>query len=65
MALIQHSSLPVRFQQQIDNAQTYLIPFIEEAIPEKEGLRVMEIGCGEGGVLKQFMERGSQVLGVD
>jgi len=65
MALIQHSSLTVRFQQQIDNAQSYLIPFIEEVVPVKEGLRVMEIGCGEGGVLKPFMDRGCQVLGVD
>lgn len=65
MALAQHSSIDVRFQQQVENAETYLIPFIEQAVPITPGLRVMEIGCGEGGVLKPFVAKGAQCLGVD
>lgn len=65
MALVQHKSVDARFQQQVDNAATYLIPFIEEGLKLEPGMRVMEIGCGEGGVLKPFVERGLNVVGVD
>lgn len=65
MALKQHLSIPVRYQQQVDNAREYLIPFLEEARPLTSGMKVMEIGCGEGGVLHPFVEKGLQCLGVD
>jgi len=65
MALAQHSSYQVRFQQQVDNSANYLIPFVEEVCPVQPGMKVMEIGCGEGGVLKPFLERGCYCLGVD
>lgn len=65
MALPQHRSYDIRFQQQVDNARRYLLPFIESQLPLKPGLKVMEIGCGEGGVLRPFAERGAQCLGVD
>ncbi len=65
MALAQHKSYDIRFQQQVDNARNYLIPFIEESFPLTPGIRVMEIGCGEGGVLRPFVEKGAQCLGVD
>lgn len=65
MALAQHSSKQVRFQQQVDNAEAFLLPFIEQQIPVQAGLSVMEIGCGEGGVLKSFTNRGVSCLGVD
>lgn len=65
MALAQHLSKDVRFQQQVDNAREYVLPFIEQGITFRPGLRVMEIGCGEGGVLRPFVERGAFCLGVD
>lgn len=65
MALIQHKSIEARFRQQVDNAATYLIPFLEEGIKIEPGLKVMEIGCGEGGVLLPFVQRGASVVGVD
>ncbi len=65
MALIQHHSIDVRFQQQVDNAREYLLPFLEQEAPLQAGMQVMEIGCGEGGVLKPFVERGLTCLGVD
>lgn len=49
----------------MDNSRTYVIPFIEKVMPVKEGLRVMEIGCGEGGVLTPFLEKGCTCVGVD
>lgn len=65
MALAQHSNLEVRFQQQVENARNYVLPFIEEAFPVKEGMDVLEIGAAEGGVLIPFVERGCTVTGVD
>lgn len=65
MALAQHASIDVRFQQQYDNSRTYLIPFIEHVMPLANGMQVLEIGCGEGGVLKAFTDRGITCLGVD
>lgn len=65
MALAQHTSKQVRFQQQVDNAESFLLPFIEQQIPIDSELSVMEIGCGEGGVLRAFTNRGASCLGVD
>jgi SAM-dependent methyltransferase len=65
MALAQHDSIDIRFQQQVDNARQYLLPFIEQSLSLRAGMQVMEIGCGEGGVLRPFAERGAFCLGVD
>lgn len=65
MALKQHINLTERYDQQVKNARTYLIPFIEEVLPITPGMQVMEIGCDLGGVLTAFLSRGAQVVGVD
>lgn len=63
--LPQHTNAQLRFLQQEKNAAAYVIPFIEEGSPLKPGMRVLEIGCGEGGVLLPFLERGCYCVGVD
>jgi SAM-dependent methyltransferase len=55
----------MRFDQQAENAAEFVIPFIEKTLPTKPGLRILEIGCGEGGVLKPFFEKGCECVGVD
>lgn len=65
MALEQHSSLETRFRQQVENAAEYLVPFVAQAQPLTAESRVLEIGCGEGGVLRAFSAIGCHVLGVD
>jgi SAM-dependent methyltransferase len=50
---------------QIENTVEYLIPFVEEKFPVKAGMRILEIGCGEGGVLKAFIDRGCYGVGVE
>jgi SAM-dependent methyltransferase len=50
---------------QIENTQNYVIPFIEERFKLSPGMRVMEIGCGEAGVLKAFVDRGCTGVGVE
>lgn len=53
------------FEMQIENAEKYVIPFIEEKFRILTGMRVLEIGCGEGGVLKAFINRGCLGVGVE
>ena len=65
MALKQHKDERIRFEQQVDNSRSYVLPFIEQTKPLRSGVNVLEIGCGEGGVLIPFVERGCYCVGVD
>lgn len=65
MALKQHTDDKVRFDQQVENSKEYVLPFIAKTKTISAGTRVLEIGCGEGGVLLPFIEQGCQCLGVD
>jgi SAM-dependent methyltransferase len=65
MALIQHQNEQVRFQQQAENARAFVIPFIEEVIPITSDLKVLDIGCGDGGVLIPFLEKGCSCTGIE
>ena len=60
-----HADRKRYFDIQVMNAEKYVIPFIEEKFPVKPGMRVLEIGCGEGGVLKAFINKGCEGLGVE
>lgn len=50
---------------QTQNAEKYVIPFIQERFAIKSGMRIMEIGAGEGGVLKAFTDMGCTGLAVE
>jgi SAM-dependent methyltransferase len=65
MAFDFHTDWDVYFNQQFENSKNYVLPFIAERKPINASTRVMEIGCGEGGVLKAFTELGCNVVGVD
>lgn len=60
-----HADRKRYFDIQVLNAEKYVIPFIEEKFPLKPGMRVLEIGCGEGGVLKAFINKGCNGVGVE
>jgi cyclopropane fatty-acyl-phospholipid synthase-like methyltransferase len=60
-----HADKKRYFEIQVLNAAKYVIPFIEEKLPVKEGMRVLEIGCGEGGVLKAFIDKGCEGTGIE
>lgn len=53
------------FKEQAVTSEKYLLPFIEEIYPIQMGMKVLEIGCGEGGNLLPFLKRGCRVTGVD
>ena len=60
-----HADRKRYFEIQVLNAEKYVIPFIEEKFPVLRGMRVLEIGCGEGGVLKAFINKGCVGVGVE
>ena len=60
-----HKDKRMYFRHQYWNAERYVLPFIEEAYPLGNVQNVLEIGCGEGGVLKAFLERGIKGVGVE
>jgi len=60
-----HADRKRYFDMQYLNAKGYVLPFIEQVRPIKNGMRVLEIGAGEGGVLSAFIERGCQGVGVE
>jgi SAM-dependent methyltransferase len=65
MAFEFHKDKETYIKYQQENAEKYVIPFIEQVLPLKVGMHVMEIGCAEGGVLKAFLERGCLGTGVE
>lgn len=65
MALIQHKDEKVRFQQQVDNAVEYVIPFIEKAVKIEPSMNILDIGCGDGGVMLPFLQMGCKVTGIE
>jgi len=60
-----HADRKRYFDIQVLNAEKYVIPFIEEKFSITPGMRVLEIGCGEGGVLKAFINKGCEGVGVE
>jgi SAM-dependent methyltransferase len=65
MTLIQHKDESVRFQQQVDNARDYVLPFIGKELKIGPELKVLDIGCGDGGVLLPFLELGCKCTGIE
>ncbi len=53
------------FEEQSYTSKNYVIPYIESIRKLVPGTTVLEIGCGEGGNLKPFLEMGCRVTGVD
>lgn len=60
-----HHDIDLYFDQQRDNARASILPFLDGHVDLAPGCRVLEIGCGAGGVLEAFAERGARVTGVD
>jgi len=65
LALSHHKDHQQRFDQQVENSREYVLPFIEKTKSIGKDVNVFEVGCGEGGVLLPFYERGCYCLGVD
>ncbi len=53
------------FNEQSYTTERYVIPFITPYLKITENTHVFEIGCGHGGNLKPFLDRGCRVTGLD
>ncbi|MCX8020028.1 MAG: class I SAM-dependent methyltransferase [Chitinophagaceae bacterium] len=53
------------FEIQYQNTVKHVIPFIHEKFLISKGMRALEIGCGEAGVLKAFLDAGCEGAGVE
>lgn len=60
-----HADRKRYFEIQKLNTEKYVLPFIEQKMPVKPGFRVLEIGCGEAGVLLPFLQKGCVAVGVE
>lgn len=55
----------IYFQEQDYTTEKYVVPYIQKHFTIDANIRVLEIGCGEGGNLKYFIDEGCEVVGVD
>jgi 2-polyprenyl-3-methyl-5-hydroxy-6-metoxy-1,4-benzoquinol methylase len=53
------------FDEQSFTTENFVIPYINDIIKVTDQLTVAEIGCGEGGNLKPFLDMGCKVVGID
>ncbi len=60
-----HRDKNLYFKEQGITTEKYIIPLIEKHLKIGGETRVLEIGCGEGGNLLPFAERGCDCLGID
>lgn len=60
-----HTNREKYFDEQIYTTKKYVIPFLNSIITVDKSLSILEIGCGEGGNLKPFLDIGCKVTGVD
>ena len=54
-----------KWRQQYLTCKNHILPFILEKVNLPPNAQILEIGCGEGGVLKAFIERGFTCYGID
>lgn len=60
-----HSNRLSYFEDSACTAREFYLPYVEKHHRIGQGVRVLEVGCGEGGNLLPFAERGCRVTGLD
>ena len=60
-----YTNRSIYFKEQSLTTAKHVIPFLNEYIKIDSNIRLLEIGCGEGGNLPPFLELGIQTVGVD
>lgn len=53
------------FNEQALTTRKHVLPYVEQSMVVEPGMRIFEIGCGEGGNLVPFLERDCECIGVD
>ena len=60
-----HTNRSQYFSEQAITTTKYVMPYISDYKAITKELRVLEIGCGEGGNLAPFIDLGCEVVGID
>lgn len=60
-----HKDRRLYFRELANTSREFYLDYVEKWIHIGEGTRILEIGCGEGGNLLPFAEKGCQVAGID
>ncbi len=60
-----HRNRKQYFDEQSYTTENYVIPYFQDYLSLTGERRVLEIGCGEGGNLQPFLDRGCTTVGVD
>jgi SAM-dependent methyltransferase len=60
-----HADRQRYFDYQYWTTRDYIIPFLAAFLPKGRPLQVLEVGCGEAGVLKAFVEQGHRCFGIE
>lgn len=61
-----HQDRLAYFNEQVYTTEKFVLPLIQRSIAVDRKTEVLEIGCGEGGNLKPFVDKGcKRVVGVD
>ncbi len=60
-----HKNKAQYFKEQAYTTQKHVIPFLERVIKITPSTSILEVGCGEGGNMKPFVDIGCRVTGID
>ncbi len=60
-----HSDIETYFKIQYLTSRDHIIPYLKGKVDMTLPLRVLEVGCGEAGVLKAFLELGHHCTGIE
>ncbi|HMY84648.1 MAG: class I SAM-dependent methyltransferase [Saprospiraceae bacterium] len=60
-----HSDIKTYFNIQYLTSRDHIIPYLSQFMDTCSSIRVLEVGCGEAGVLKAFLERGHDCTGIE
>ncbi len=60
-----HKNKEQYFEEQARTTAKFVVPYLENLVNLGPGTEVLEIGCGEAGNLKPFLEMGCKATGID
>ena len=60
-----HQDRQLYFRELARTSERYFLPYIMQVKAIHAGIKVLEIGCGEGGNLVPFARLGCEVTGID
>ena len=60
-----HTDRKCYFEESAQSSARYYLPYILQYHSVSNTDRILEVGCGEGGNLKPFAQKGCVITGID